>query len=397
MLDDRQDCALDAFRSEVRTFIRSNLPAEIADRGLHAFHPSRDDQVVWGKILDGKGWSAPAWPVEHGGCGWSSEQLQIFDEECYLAGAPELSLNGIRLVGPVIYTFGSEAIKRRFLPPTLSWDIFWGQGFSEPDAGSDLASLKTSAVRDGEDYIVNGSKIWTSDAQFAEWLFCLVRTDNSGRKQQGISFLLIEASSPGVEVRPIPSIDNQHTLNQIFFTDVRVPCSQLVGQEGDGWSYAKFLLGNERTASAMVPRLKFYMQRLLSLSVEAGSGDQSLENDPVFAHRLAVLEAELLALEQAVLVAMRNPGDSPEAFARASVLKLKGSHLLQNMGELMMDAIGADSSILCSPVERQERSVPSYVAGITSDFLFHRACTIYGGSAEVQRNIIASTLLRSAA
>ncbi len=384
-------------RKEIRSFIRANLPAPIADKGLHAFHPNRADQVTWGKILHARGWSAPAWPKAYGGLEWTAAQTQIFDEECYLAGAPELSFNGIRLVGPVIYTYGSDELKRRFLPPTLSWDLFWGQGFSEPDAGSDLASLKTRADRDGDDYIVNGSKIWTTDAQFAEWLFCLVRTDNSGRKQQGISFLLIKADSPGIELRPIPSIDNQHTLNQIFFTDVRVPRSQLVGEEGAGWSYAKFLLSNERTTSAMVPRLKFYLQRLLSLSVEIRKGGTPIGEEPVFAHRLAVLEAELMGLEQAVLIAMNDNSGTARSFAQASVLKLKGSHMLQNMGELMIDAIGEDAAVLCTPSARQSTAVADYVPGITSDFLLHRASTIYGGSAEVQRNIIASTLLKGTA
>lgn len=388
--------ALIAFRAEVREFIRSSLPAELARRGAMAFHSSRADQQHWGRILHRRGWSAPAWPIEHGGAGWDAARVQIFDEEAYLAGAPELSWNGIRLVGPVIYTFGSPEQCARYLPPTLSWDMFWGQGFSEPESGSDLASLKTSARRDADEYVVNGSKIWMTDGHFADWLFCLVRTSNTGRKQEGISFLLIDARSPGVEIRPIPSIDGQHTLNQVFFTDVRVPCENRIGPEGAGWSYAKFLLANERTSSAEVPRLKFYLQRLQQLATTVQRGGRVLADDPLFAQRLALLEIDLMALEVSVLDALAAGGRGQTPVA-ASILKLKGSHLLQSMGELMVDAIGTDAIIKCeSPADAGDSHtqwIGEHVPGITSDFLYRRAATIYGGSAEIQRTIIASHLL----
>jgi alkylation response protein AidB-like acyl-CoA dehydrogenase len=393
------EAGLDAFRCEVREFIRDSLPMDLARRGLTGFHPGRADQELWGRILHRKGWSAPRWPVGHGGAGWDASQLQIFDEECYLAGAPELSWNGIRLVGPVIYTFGTDEQKARFLPPTLSWDIFWGQGFSEPNSGSDLASLKTSAERSGEEYVVNGSKIWMTDGHFADWLFCLVRTSAAGPKQEGISFLLIDARSPGVENRAIASIDGQHTLNQVFLTNVRVPCENRIGPEGAGWSYAKFLLANERTSSAEVPRCKFYRQRLHQLGASVRRNGAPIAEDAVFSLRLAQLEIDLLALEASVNEALTSEANA-SSFAKASVLKLKGSHLLQAMGELMVDAIGPDAIVRCDPSAPAQvappNTVPDYVPGIVNDFLYRRAATIYGGSAEIQRTIIASHLLSRA-
>jgi alkylation response protein AidB-like acyl-CoA dehydrogenase len=388
-----EQLALDAFRSEAREFIRANLPADLARRALTGMHRGRGDQEIWGRILHKRGWSAPTWPVALGGAGWSGAQVQVFDEESYLAGAPELSWNGTRLVGPVIYTYGTEEQKARFLPPTLKWDIFWGQGFSEPGSGSDLASLQTRAMADGDAYIVNGSKIWMTDGHFADWLFCLVRTRTTGRQQEGITFLLIDARSPGVEVRGIRSIDNQHTLNQVFFTDVRVPMINRVGPEGAGWSYAKFLLANERTSSAEVPRCKFYLQRLRHLMLTVDRDGHSAGENPVFIERFAGVAADLLALESSVLSLMTAISDNaPISPAASSVLKLKGSHLLQAMGELMLDIVSQDA-VFADGSENTTKLVAPGVLGVTTDFLYRRACTIYGGSAEIQRNIIASTLL----
>jgi alkylation response protein AidB-like acyl-CoA dehydrogenase len=359
-------------------------------------HSGRGDQEIWGRILYKQGWSAPTWPAALGGAGWTPAQVQVFDEESYLAGAPELSWNGTRLVGPVIYTYGTEDQKARFLPPTLKWDIFWGQGFSEPGSGSDLASLQTRATQDGDAYVVNGSKIWMTDGHFADWLFCLVRTSAAGRKQEGISFLLVDARSPGVEVRPIRSIDGQHTLNQVFFTDVRVPLINRVGPEGAGWSYAKFLLANERTSSAEVPRCKFYLQRLRHLMLTIDRHGRSVAENPVFIERFAGVAADLLALESSVLSLMTDLSeDAPISPASSSVLKLKGSHLLQAMGELMLDIVSEDA-VFADSSENITKLVAPGVMGVTTDFLYRRACTIYGGSAEIQRNIIASTLLPAA-
>jgi alkylation response protein AidB-like acyl-CoA dehydrogenase len=400
---DADPASLVLFRSKVRDFIRARLPGDVAQRGLTGFHSSQHDQRIWGRILNEHGWSAPTWPAEYGGAGWTSAQVQIFDEECYLAGAPELSWNGVRLVGPVIYTFGDEEQKAKFLPPTLGWEIFWGQGFTEPDSGSDLASLRTLAVAVGDDYVVNGSKIWMTDGHFADYLFCLVRTSSAGRKQEGISFLLVDARSPGVEIRPISSIDGQHTLNQVFFGDVRVPLANRIGPEGAGWSYAKFLLANERTSSAEVPRCKFYLQRLRHLSATVRKNGRSLAEDPIFSMSLARLEIDLMALEASVLQALAVRETGQNSFAQASVLKLKGSHLLQAMGALMVEAIGPDAIIRCDPpcapgdlhptIAGTPSVVGEHVPGIVADFLYRRAATIYGGSAEIQRSIIASHLL----
>jgi alkylation response protein AidB-like acyl-CoA dehydrogenase len=391
------DGDLGTLRTEVREFVRRQLPPDIAARARTGFHPGREDQQVWGRLLFERGWGAPAWPIEFGGAGWTAQRLQVFDEECYLAGAPELSWNGTRLVGPVICKFGTAEQRQRFLPPTLRWEIFWGQGFSEPQSGSDLASLKTQAVPQGDEYVVNGSKIWMTDGHFADWLFCLVRTDATGRKQQGISFLLIDARSHGVQLRPIASIDHQHTLNQVFFTDVRVPMENRVGDEGAGWGYAKFLLANERTSSAEVPRCKFYLQRLKQLAALPGHDGQPLRRNPWFAVRLANLEADLIALQASVNIALDSTAAAGEAFANASVLKLKGSRLLQEMGELMVDAIGPQAIYRCDAHASPSRDSqpPAHVPGIISDFLYRRASTIYGGSAEIQRNIIAAHLLPS--
>jgi alkylation response protein AidB-like acyl-CoA dehydrogenase len=391
------DGDLGALRTEVREFVRRQLPPEIAARARTGFHPGREDQQAWGRLLFERGWGAPAWPTEFGGAGWTAQQLQVFDEECYLAGAPELSWNGTRLVGPVICKFGTAQQRQRFLPPTLRWEIFWGQGFSEPQSGSDLASLKTRAVPQGDEYVVNGSKIWMTDGHFADWLFCLVRTDATGRKQQGISFLLIDARSPGVQIRPIASIDHQHTLNQVFFTDVRVPKENRIGEEGAGWGYAKFLLANERTSSAEVPRCKFYLQRLKQLAALPGQDGQPLRRNLWFAVRLANLEADLIALQASVNIALGGTAPAGEAFAYASVLKLKGARLLQEMGELMVDAIGPQAIYRCDAHASpgHDWQPPAHVPGVISDFLYRRASTIYGGSAEIQRNIIAAHLLPS--
>lgn len=383
---------LESFREEIRAFVRSALPKEMVARGLQGFHSTKPDQEAWGRILFNNGYSAPAWPLRWGGLEWTPSQIQIFDEECYLAGAPELSWNGIRLVGPVIYNFGSEELKERFLPPTLRWEMFWGQGFSEPDSGSDLASLRTKAVSLNDEYLVNGTKIWMTDGHFADWLFCLVRTNPEVKKQEGISLLLIDARSPGVEIRPIKSIDNQHTLNQVVLADVRVPKSNLVGQEGQGWSYAKFLLANERTSSAEVPRCKFYLQRLRGLMETVIRDGRVIGDDPLFYQRFAFLEADLLALESSVLALLNASTEEKENPAAASILKLKGSHLLQAMGDLMVDIISVDTAFETYPGD-VSGIVPKYVPGIVSDFLYRRASTIYGGSAEIQRTIIAASLL----
>ena len=390
----RPDPAIEAFRAEVRAFLRDALPPAMATRSLRGYHAPKADMVAWTRILHARGWSAPHWPVEHGGPGWSALQRFAFEEECALAGAPPTCTSAFSLVAPVIYTHGSAEQQRRHLPPILRGDTIWGQGFSEPNAGSDLASLKTRAERDGSDYIVNGQKTWTTEGHFADWLFCLVRTDAQAKPQRGISFLLVDARTPGITIRPIVSIDGAHSLNEVFFDDVRVPQANRIGDEGQGWSFGKLLLDNERAFSAEVPRNKRMLARLKAIS-----RTQGLLADPLFAGRVAEVEVELAALEWLTLRALSEHG-TPQASAwpAGSVLHVLGSELQQKTGALLVEALG-ERGIVAYP-ELHEATAPAgyppgpeHAPGVTADFLYRRAVTIYGGSNEIQRNLIARHLL----
>ena len=388
------------FRAQVRAFIAENLPREIAERTLLGYHPHKPDVLYWTAKLNERGWSVPNWPVEYGGPGWTVSQRHIFDEECFLAGCPALAPQGVYLVGPTIFTYGDQAQKDYFLPKIRSGEHFWAQGFSEPNAGSDLASLSTRAVREGDHYRVNGQKIWTSEAQYSEWVFLLVRTAAGGKPQAGISFLLVDLTSPGVTVRPIISIDGGHILNEVFFEDVLVPAANLVGEENRGWTYAKELLGHERTFSAEVPRCKGLLARVRKIAATVQARGAPLIEDPHFARRLAEVEIDLLAHESTLwrVVAEEAAGLSSAA-ATSSILKVRGSELVQRIGALMVEALGDDG--LPAYLERdyllqQPAETPgsSLYAGVTADFFYRRAMTIYGGANEVQRNIIAAQLLR---
>jgi len=388
------------FRAEVRRFIADNLPQEMGRRTLLYYHPHKPDVLYWTNKLNARGWSAPNWPVEHGGPGWSVAQRHIFDEECFAAGCPALSPQGIHLVGPIIYTYGNDAQKARFLPPIRTGEHFWAQGFSEPNAGSDLASLQTRAVRDGDHYLVNGQKIWTSEAQYSEWLFLLVRTSTEGKPQAGISFLLVDLASPGITVRPIQSIDGGHILNEVFLTDVRVPIGNLIGEENMGWTYAKDLLGKERTFSAEVPRCKGLLARLKAIAEQARSHGRPLIEDPHFAHRLARIEIELLAHETTLWrVVTEEEANVANPAPTASILKVRGTELIQQLGALMVEALG-DDALPAYPEKDYLLSRPNdapgtpLAPGVTADFFYRRSVTIYGGTNEVQRNIIAAELLR---
>ncbi|MFC8047772.1 acyl-CoA dehydrogenase family protein [Nocardia sp. NPDC057353] len=378
-----------AFRDELRTFYRTQIPEEIRERVKYGREVSRDDVVTTHKLLNDNGLAVPNWPVEWGGKDWTPMQRHIWQDEMQLASVPEPLTFNAQMVGPVIAHFGSQELKERFLPPTAALDIWWCQGFSEPDAGSDLASLRTTAVRDGDSYIVNGQKIWTTLAQHADWIFCLVRTDPSAaKKQAGISFLLFDVKSPGVTIRPIKLIDGGHEVNEVFFENVRVPADQLVGAENQGWTYAKFLLGNERTGITGVGRSKVKLAVAKEYAGKTKSGSGTLLTDPIFAARIAELENELLALEltQLRVVSQTEEGKPNPA---SSVLKLRGSELQQEVTELLLDIAGPDglpvgTDGIASP-EWAQRSGPAY--------LNYRKTTIYGGSSEVQRTIIASTIL----
>jgi alkylation response protein AidB-like acyl-CoA dehydrogenase len=374
-----------AFRDELRTFFYTKIPDDIRERVRAGAGGGHDDIVTSHKILNEHGLAVPNWPVEWGGKDWTPTQHQIHQDEMQLACVPEPLNFNTKMVGPVIATFGSEATKQRFLPPTANLDIWWCQGFSEPEAGSDLASLRTTALRDGDTYVVNGQKTWTTLGQYADWIFCLVRTDpQAPKKQAGISFLLIDLDTPGITMRPIKLIDGSVEVNEVFFEDVRVPADQLVGEENQGWTYAKFLLGNERTGIAGVGRTKVRVAAVKQHAAEAG-----LLEDPLFAAQLAELENDLLALEltQGRVVSGSSDGKPNPA---SSVLKLLGSQLQQRATELLVEVAGPDAL----PYEAGDDIVsPQWAQRAAPTYLNYRKTSIYGGSNEVQRTIIASTIL----
>jgi pimeloyl-CoA dehydrogenase len=370
-----------AFRDEVRAFIRDRLPAEIRERLRQGHAPRKQDTVAWHRILHERGWVAPHWPVEYGGAGLGiAERLILLDEMARACAPMPLGFN-IAMLGPVLLRYGTEAQKRYFLPRLSNLDTWFCQGFSEPGSGSDLASLRTRAVREGDHYIVDGQKTWTTSAHHADWIFALVRTAQAERKQDGISFLLIDLKTPGITIRPIVSIDGEHHLNEVFFDRVRVPVDKLVGEEGRGWDCAKFLLGSER---ATIANVGLYWERLAYAHERAAAmrqGGERLIDDESLQVELATLGAEIRALE---LTHWRFLLDSDSARSMpgfASVLKLKGSELIQELTTLLARLAGPDG------LERRA-SEPS-----VNRYFFYRATTIYGGSSEVQKDILAKTLL----
>ena len=372
-----------AFREEMRTFFTTEVPEEIRQRVIEGEELSKDDIVTAMRVLDDAGLAVPHWPEEWGGRGWSELRRHIWYDEMQRAGVPPPLAFNASMIGPVIAHFGSEEQKQRFLPATASVDIWWAQGFSEPDAGSDLASLRTTAVRDGDDWVVNGQKTWTTLGQHADWIFTLVRTDPEAKKQRGISMLLIDMSLPGVEVRPIELIDGGHEVNEVWFSDVRVPGDLLVGEENAGWTIAKFLLGNERVGVAPVTATKRALARLKDVAADR------LADDPLARARMAELENELLALELTVLRVAAHSSDG-EPHPASSVLKLKGSELQQAVSELAVDLAGSGS--LASGAG-EDSGVPAWQRRTTPRYLNYRKASIYGGSNEIQRQIIASRIL----
>ncbi|MGC5163421.1 acyl-CoA dehydrogenase family protein [Rhodococcus sp. DT1] len=377
-----------AFRDELRTFFTTEIPADVRSKVAAGKPLGKDDFIATQRILHARGLAVPNWPVEWGGQDWTPMQRNIWLSEMQLASVPEPLPFNASMIGPVIAQFGSQAMKERFLPATANLDIWWCQGFSEPEAGSDLASLKTRAVRDGDDYIVNGQKTWTTLAQHADWIFCLVRTNPDVKKQAGISMLLIDMNTPGVTRRPIKLIDGSHEVNEVFFEDVRVPAENLVGEENTGWTQAKFLLGNERTGIARVGATKVKLARAKSLAADIAVGDGTLLSDPLFASRLAELENELLALELTQLRVVAGSADGKPNPA-SSLLKIRGSELQQAATELLVDVAGPDSL----PSGASDIDSPEWAQLTTPAYLNTRKVTIYGGSSEVQRSIIASSIL----
>ena len=371
-----------AFRDEMRTFFTTQVPQDIRDTVLEGRHLSADQIRASQQALNAAGLAVPHWPEEWGGKGWSDLQRHLWHEEMQRAGVPTPLAFNASMIGPVLAQFGSQEQKERFLPKTANLDIWWSQGFSEPDAGSDLAGLRTTAVRDGDDWVVNGQKTWTTLGQFGDWIFTLVRTDPDVKKQAGISMLLIDMTLEGVEVRPIEMIDGGHEVNEVWFDDVRVPGDLMVGELNGGWTIAKFLLGNERVGVAPVGATK---RALATLKENAGD----LLEDPLTRARVAEIENELLALELTALRVVAHSSDG-EPHPASSVLKLKGTVLQQAVSELALDLAGPGA--LASGAD-DDSPVPGWARRAAPTYLNLRKASIYGGSNEIQRQIIARTIL----
>ncbi|TDF83834.1 acyl-CoA dehydrogenase family protein [Pseudomonas sp. H9] len=386
-----------AFREEVRAFLRDNLPAEIAERGRHGKHFNKEHQVIWLRLLSERGWLAANWPVEFGGTGWSAVQKHIFDEECNLFGTPWIVPFGVNMVAPVLIKFGTEEQKARFLPRILSVEDWWCQGYSEPGAGSDLAAVKTRAVRDGDHYVVNGQKAWTTTGHMADWIFCLVRTDPQAKQQRGISFLLIDMKTPGITVRPIITLDGEHEVNEVFFDNVRVPLENLVGRENEGWTCAKYLLTHERTAIAGVGIAKAMLERLKRIAAKELKNGRPLIEDAQFRAQIADVEIQLMAIEVSNMRTLVAAVDGAAPGAESSMLKIRGTEIRLAISHLINKAAGPYAMpFLEDELGYDEVAAPLYSADSCTSvpqYLDNRKATVYGGSNEIQKNIIAKTVL----
>ena len=381
-----------AFRDEVRGWLAANLPAEIRDKVTGYRHLAREDFNRWHKILAAKGWSVPHWPLEWGGTGWNITQRYIYDEEFGLAGAPGLPPFGPNMCASVLLRFGTDEQKSRFLPRIREGDDFWVQGYSEPGAGSDLAALKTRAERQGDHYLVNGQKIWTTLGHYGDWIFCLVRTDaGAAKRQEGISFLLIDMKTPGITVRPLILMDGGHEVNEVFFDDVKVPLANLIFEENKGWTVAKYLLGHERMGSANVGASRRELAALRALAAREQKGGRALLDDPRFRDRLSRVEIELTGLELTAmrfLDKMRKTGQPPGA--DVSMLKIKGTEIQQAITELMMQAVGPEAQPFAAV---DGGAVDPLTSRFSPRYFNYRKTSIYAGSNEIQRNIIAKMTL----
>ena len=380
------------FRQEVRAWVQSHLPADLAHKVHNALHLSRDDLQRWARILGKKGWLGSGWPQAFGGPGWSAIQKHLFEEECALAGAPRVIPFGPVMVAPVIMAFGNAEQQQRFLPGIASGEVWWSQGYSEPGSGSDLASLKTRAERQGDKFLVNGQKTWTTMGQYGDWIFCLVRTSTEGKPQTGISFLLIDMKSPGITVRPIITMDGEHEVNEVFFDNVEVPADNLIGEENKGWTYAKHLLAHERTNIADVNRAKRELERVKRIAKAEG-----VYEDQRFRDQIALLEVDIVALEMMVLRVLSAEKSGKQSLDVAGLLKIRGSEIQQRYAELMMLAAGPATL----PYEHEAMEAgwqgdfadAAVCAPLAGTYFNMRKTTIYGGSNEVQRNIVAQTVL----
>ena len=385
-----------AFQQEVRAFIAENYPAELRGKQDEGDELSKEDFLAWHKVLAKKGWVAPAWPVEYGGTGWTATQKYIWSEETARADCVRLMPFGLAMVGPVIYTFGTPEQKARFLPGILSGDDWWCQGYSEPGSGSDLASLRTKAVRDGDAYVVNGQKTWTTMAQYADWGFFLVRTNPDAKQQEGISFLLIDMKSPGITVRPIITLGGEHEVNEVWLEDVRVPLENRIYEEDKGWTCAKFLLAHERTGIAGVAASKRGIEKVKTIARAELDGERALIANPFFRRKIAELEMDLAALEFTELRSLAGESSGKGPGPESSLLKIKGSEIQQRLTELSLEAVGHYGAPYFRGFGEGDNAHPigpDYAHRTAPSYFNTRKTTIYGGSNEIQRNIIAKMVL----
>ena len=378
------------FRQEVKDYLENKYPKHVKEKQNNGEQLTKQDMIDYHKSLYEQGWAGYNWPVEYGGTGWSPTQIYIFQEELGYANTPTILPFGLNMVGPVIYTFGNEEQKKKFLPDILEFNTWWCQGYSEPGSGSDLASLKTKAVKDGDHYIVNGSKTWTTLAQNADWIFCLVRTETTQKKQEGISFLLIDMKTEGIEVKPIITIDGDHEVNSVFFTDVKVPAENLIGEEGKGWTYAKFLLAHERFGIAGVPNQKYSLKLLKERTKDFADDDLK--------KKIADYEIELSALEFTELRTLAALANGGHPGAESSIIKIKGTELQQRLTEMYVEAAGQYILPYEGPEGFNSNNTPAsnvsdFSSQAVSRYLNFRKTSIYGGSNEIQKNIIAKAIL----
>ncbi|HEV3430969.1 MAG TPA: acyl-CoA dehydrogenase family protein [Paraburkholderia sp.] len=387
----------EAFRSEVLDFLRERLPQRIASKVRNGQHLTRDDMAQWHAILNEKGWLANHWPKEYGGPGWSAVQKFIFENECAIAAAPRIVPFGVNMLGPVLIKYGNEAQKRHWLPRILDGSDWWCQGYSEPGAGSDLAAVRTTAVRQGDHYVVNGQKTWTTLGHYANMIFCLVRTATDVRKQEGISFLLIDMNTPGIEVRPIVTLDGEHEVNEVFFTDVRVPVENLVGEENKGWTYAKYLLTYERTNIAGVGFSVAALARLKHAAQKVTRNGKPLAQDPQFAARLAKVEIDLENMKTTNLRVIAAVAGGGVPGAESSMLKIRGTEIRQEISSLLRRAMGPYAAPFIEDALQEgyaeEAIGPDEAASAAALYFNNRKLSIFGGSNEIQKNIISKMIL----
>jgi len=382
--------AEEAFRAEVQAFLAAELPPPLADKVRSGRRLDKPDMQQWHAILNQRGWLANHWPVEHGGPGWNALQRFIFENECALAHAPRIVPFGVNMLGPVLVKYGNEAQKRHWLPRILDGSDWWCQGYSEPGAGSDLASVKTTAIREGDHYVVNGQKTWTTLGQHANMIFCLVRTDLQAKKQEGISFLLIDMQSPGVEVRPIITLDGEHEVNEVFFTDVRVPLQNLVGDEHRGWTCAKYLLTYERTNIAGIGFSVAALRELKRFAGQHARNGRLLADDPFFAARIARVEIDLENMKTTNLRMLAAVAGGGVPGAESSMLKIRGTEIRQEISSLMRRAMGPYAQPW---IEAGEGVGPAETQRAAVNYFNNRKLSIFGGSNEIQRNIVAKMVL----